>query len=714
MNGAAQVSGGVVLVVDDDGTIRMLARETLELAGFEVAEVGDGAQALAAFERVKPDVVLLDVMMPGTDGFTVCRQIREHPAGRNTPILMMTGLDDAESMMLAYETGATDFITKPVNWLILGHRVRYLQRAGRALDELVKNQARLSYAQQIARMGSWEWDVQNDTMHWSTEIYHLFNIDPVGFDGTYHAFLNSIHPLDKEYFNSALEQALRDNRPYSIDHQILLPDGTERFVHTEAGVLAGSDGRPLLVTGTVQDITERKQTEKQMRYLAYYDSLTGLPNRIMFKEHLERAIAYAERQGRKLAALFLDLDRFKYINDTLGHSVGDKLLQEVGERLTQCVRKYDYVSHHSDEPSAIISRLGGDEFTILLDNLAEPQDAGKVAQRIIEMSMMPFELEGHEVFVTVSIGISVYPDDGRDLNTLIKNADTAMYHAKELGKNNFQFYTEVMNAAVFKRMKLENQLRKALDRGEFALHYQPQVDIASGRIIGLEALIRWHNAELGMVPPVDFIPLAEEIGLIIGIDEWVMTTACRQLRQWEEEGLPPMRMSVNVSGQHFRQKSLSATVRRVIEESGVAPHRLELELTEGILMKNAMETITTLNELKEMGVSLSVDDFGTGYSSLSYLTRFPLNVLKIDRSFVANVTVDTENAAIITAIIAMAHTLKLKIIAEGVETVEQMHFLCDHGCQEMQGYLFSRPLPAEAATRMLREGLDGASGPLRA
>lgn len=709
--GAAQISGGVVLVVDDDATIRMLARETLEPAGFAVTEVGDGSLALAAFEQERPDIILLDVMMPGTDGFTVCRQIREHPDGKNVPIVMMTGLDDAESMKLAYETGATDFITKPVNWLILGQRVRYLQRAGRVLCDLIKNQTRLSYAQQIARMGSWEWDVENDKMRWSDEIYRLFNIDPIGFDGNYHAFLNSVHPLDKEFFNSALEEALASNKPYSLDHQILLPDGTERFVHTEAEVVADKDGRPVLVTGTVQDITERKQTEERIRYLAYYDSLTSLPNRILFKDHLERAINYAERHQRKIAALFLDLDRFKYINDTLGHSVGDKLLQKVAERLGQCVRKYDQLSRDPNEPFTVIARLGGDEFTILLDDIGHAQDAAKVAQRIIETTAKPFELEGHEVFVTVSIGISVYPNDGRDLNALIKNADTAMYHAKELGRNNFQFYTEVMNATAFERMKLENQLRKALERDEFMLHYQPQVDTRSGRIIGLEALIRWHNAELGMISPADFIPLAEETGLIICIDDWVITTACKQLKLWEEAGLPPVRVAINLSGQHFRQKNLVQTVRQIVDDTGINPNCLELELTEGVLMSKAMETITTLNELKAMGLSLSVDDFGTGYSSLSYLTRFPLDVLKIDQSFVANVTDDPDNAAIITAIIAMARSLKLEIIAEGVETVEQMTFLRAHGCHEMQGYLFGRPLPAEAATLLLREGIGAISAP---
>ncbi len=698
-------TSGMALIVDDDLTVRILARETLEQAGFIVTDIADGAQALSAFEQVKPDIILLDVMMPGTNGFTVCKQIRRHPDGKNTPILMMTGLDDVDSIKQAFEIGATDFITKPVNWLILGHRVRYLLRAGQALQELSKSQARLSYALQIARMGSWEWDIENDELHWSEEACQIFNIDPVGLEGSYHAFLNSVHPLDKEFVSSQLEEALRNNKPYSIDHLILLPNGTERYVHTEAQIFSDNDGRPVKMTGTVQDITERRNTEQQIRYLAYYDNLTGLPNGVLFKENLQHAIAYAERHNRKVATLFLDLDRFKRINDTLGHTTGDKLLQGIAERLTQCIRKHDHVTREDPTQTlGSIARLGGDEFTILLDDMCHSQDAAKVALRIIEKTAHPFELDGHEVFVTASIGISVYPNDGKDIVTLIKNADTAMYHAKDLGRNNFQYYAESMNATAFERLMLETQLRKALEREEFMLYYQPQVNIQSGTIIGFEALIRWQNPELGMVAPSTFIPLAEETGLIIRIDDWVIATACKQLKMWEDAGLPPVRVAVNLSGQHFSQKNLPETIRKIIAETGINPQYLELEVTEGVLMRNAEETIATLNDLKEMGLSLSVDDFGTGYSSLSYLKRFSLDTLKIDQSFVSDVIDDADNAAIITAIIAMARSLKLKIIAEGVETLEQLDFLRAHGCYEMQGYLFSRPSPEEATTRMLLEG----------
>jgi len=701
----AQKTGGLVLIIDDDPLIRILAREALEKECFEVQESSDGDHALSVFSETQPDIVLLDVMLPGIDGFTVCRQIREHPEGGNTPILMMTGLDDVESIKEAYESGATDFISKPFNWLVLGYRVQYMLRSSRILQALNNSRVSLSYAQRIARLGSWEWNVENDRMRWSDAVYEIFNVDPQELDKTYQAFLNYIHPLDKELVSSAMEQALASNKPYSIDHQILLPDGRERFVHSEAEIISDRNGKPVRVAGIMQDITERKEAEKQIRNLAYYDSLTGLPNRILFKENLEHALAHAARKKSKVATLFLDLDRFKWINDTMGHSVGDKLLQQFAARLTKSVRKSDRITHDNlSQPFYSIARLGGDEFTIILDDINRTQDAAIVARRIIEESSKPFNLEGHEVFVTASIGISIFPDDGRDIVTLIKYADTAMYHAKDLGKNNFQFYSRSMTDNAFELLLLENQLRHAMEREEFTLHYQPQVDMQSGELICLEALLRWRNPELGMIPPSTFIPLAEETGLIVGIDEWVIKAACRQLKAWEECGLPRVRVAVNLSGQNFMQKNLAERIGKILTESGVHPDCLELELTEGVLMRNGEETVATLESLKAMGLSLAIDDFGTGYSSLSYLKRFRLDTIKIDRSFIQDIASDSDNAAIVTTIIALAESMKLKIVTEGVETEEQLRFLRGLGCHRMQGFLLDRPMPVCDMTMLLRNG----------
>ncbi len=694
----------LVLVVDDDELVRLLARETLEQAGFIVEEVDSGEQALAAFARFTPDIVLLDVMLPGKDGFTVCAEIRDYPGGDDTQILMMTGLNDIESIRRAYDVGGTDFITKPINWVILGYRVRYMLRASLAVYNLRQNEARFATAQRIAHIGSWEWNVQRDELYCSEELYRIFTVDAIGFDATYQSFFNSVHPLDREFVSTAIEEALYKRKPYNVDHRILLPSGEERIVHAEAEVTWNDDSQPVWMAGIMQDITERKRAEEQIYNLAYFDSLTGLPNRLLFKEHLGHALAHSTRTHKLAAILFLDLDRFKQINDTLGHSFGDKLLQKVAECLVVCVRKCDTISRAGGgDLASSVSRLGGDEFTVLLTDIETGQDAARVAMRIINTVSQPFNLEGHEVIITTSIGISLYPDDGKDVVTLIKNADTAMYHAKDQGRNNFQFYNQSMNSSAYERLVLENHLRKALEREEFILHYQPQFDIATGEIVGVEALVRWRHPDLGMVSPGEFIPLAEETGLIIQIDEWVLKTACAQSRLWQAAGLPPVTMAVNLSGQNFIRKNLLETIARIIRDTGLDPHHLELELTESVLMKNAREAALTLRALKDMGLHISIDDFGTGYSSLSYLKRFPLDTLKIDQSFIREVTTDPDNAAITRAIIAMARSLKLRVLAEGVEKEEQLEFLRANGCHALQGFLYSRPLPAEEVVRFIQE-----------
>jgi diguanylate cyclase (GGDEF)-like protein len=695
-----QDSKATILVVDDDEMVRLLARETLEQAGFRVEDVDDGSKALAAFSRFRPDIVLLDVMMPGKDGYATCAEIREFPGGDDTQVLMMTGLNDIESIKRAYEVGSTDFITKPINWVVLGYRVHYMLRAKLAVDSLRRNEARFIDIQRIGRIGSWEWNIPGNEFYCSEELFRIFTVDTIGFDATYESFINSVHPLDREFVASSIAEALSGGKTYNIDHRILLPNGEEKVVHAEAEISRDENGQPLWMAGIMQDITERKQAEAQIYNLAYFDSLTGLPNRLLFKEHLAHALAHAFRTKRVAAILFLDLDRFKYINDTLGHSIGDKLLQGVAERLLICVRRSDIVGRdEGGDMDSTVARLGGDEFTVLLSDIASAQDAARVSQRIINAVSQPFNLDNHEVTVTTSIGISLFPDDGNDIVSLIKNADTAMYHAKDLGRNNFQFYTQSMNSTTLERLALENHLRKALERREFILYYQPQFDILTEDIIGVEALVRWKHRELGMVSPADFIPLAEETGLIIQIDEWVMRTACEQMRRWQEEGLPDITMSVNLSGQHFIRENLLETVSGIIKETGLAPRFLELELTESVVMKNAKETVSTLRALKDMGLHIAIDDFGTGYSSLSYLKRFPLDTLKIDKSFVQEITTDSDSAAITKAIIAMGHSLKLRVLAEGVETEEQLVFLRDHGCHALQGFLFSKPIPYDELVR---------------
>lgn len=442
---------------------------------------------------------------------------------------------------------------------------------------------------------------------------------------------------------------------------------------------------------------------EQIHVLAYYDGLTGLPNRVMFKEQLNRLLELAKRRNQLIAILFLDLDNFKQINDTLGHDLGDKLLRAVTDRLIKWIRSSDYPSRANVE-SPIVSRLGGDEFTLYLADISQVQDAAGVAQRILDVLSKPFMLDTNEVFITASVGITVFPLDGQDADILLKNADTAMYHAKDQGRNNYQFFTPSMNEAVRKRLNLENDLRKALERQELLLYYQPQLDLRTGKILGMEALIRWLHPDRGLILPADFIPLSEESGLIVPVGQWVLHTACAQNKALHAAGFPPMSVSANLSGRQILDPQLPETVARILKDTGLDPKYLVVELTESILIKNRKTVLNTLHELREMGIQISLDDFGTGYSSLSYLNRFPVDTLKIDKSFVDNTPTNTDNVALIRAIIAMAHSLKLKVLAEGVEEERQLVFLREEGCNEAQGNLFSPAVPIEALEKLLRQG----------
>ena len=693
----------LVLVVDDEAIMRLLARTTLEQAGFAVEEAEDGQAGLAAFERLRPDLVLLDVMMPILDGFEACEALRKLEGGEHAPVLMMTGLDDSDSINRAYQVGATDFIAKPIAWPMLGHRVRYLLRAQRALLDLKESRARLANAQRIAQLGHWEWHVTTDQVQRSDEVYRIAGRTPEELSAAHKSFLDIIHPEDRPTVDEALYAALYRQQPFNLQFRIVRLDGTIRTVHEQGEVHYDGAGNPVRMQGATQDITERKNAEDQIRQLALYDSLTGLPNRRLFKEQLSHAVARAER-SQVLVLLSLDLDRFKRINDTLGHEVGDLLLKEAANRLIKSLRQTDFVTRNDlNLANHCIARQGGDEFTLLLVDLFQAQDAAKVARRILEALSQPFNLNGNEIVMSASIGIAVYPLDGADADSLLRNADAAMHYAKGQHKNNYQYYNGKMNTSALQRMTLESNLHRALERDEFALYYQPKIDATSGLIVGAEALIRWHHPDLGLLSPMEFIPLAEESGLIIPIGEWVIRSACTQTRRWHEAGFTTMQVAVNMSSQSFEQEKLDRTIGQILDECGLDARYLELEMTESTLMREAETMVDTLRRLKATGIRLSIDDFGTGYSSLSYLKRFALDALKIDRSFVHDITASEDAAAITSAIIAMARSLKLTVIAEGVETESQAALLRSQGCQFMQGYLFSRPVPAPEFTMLLQK-----------
>jgi diguanylate cyclase (GGDEF)-like protein len=696
----------LVLIVDDDPAVRLLTRETLALGGFATVEAANGDNGLALFRKRQPDVVLLDVLMPGKDGFTTCAELRQDPAAQHTPVLMMTGLDDVESINHAYEVGATDFVTKPINWPILAHRVRYMLRASRAMAELAHSQHSLAQAHRLAGLSSWEWDIGGDAIRWSKEIYHSLGVPEDIVELTKETFWSLIHPDDRGFVRSCFVSAMKAEKPLNLDYRIVLPSSEIHTIHAQGETEYGADGRAARMRGTIQDITERKRAEEQIRQLAFYDTLTGLPNRILFTEQLSLALEQAQRDAYNVALFFLDLDNFKRINDTLGHKFGDMLLETVARRLAHCLRPEDKL-HRSDlqEVHQNVARLGGDEFTVLVNRIRHPEDAAKVAQRILDALAEPLQIETHELFVSASIGIAIFPMDGRDIDTLLKNADTAMYHAKGQGRGRYQFYSGSMNASALERLELESNIRRALERQEFVLHYQPRLDGHSGEIVGNEALVRWQHPLRGLLTPIHFIELAEETGLIVPLGAWVLSEACRQNKAWQRQGLPSVPVSVNISSVQFKQRNLLEVVSQALTDSGLGAHFLELEVTESMLMQDTESTTQIIKTLKDMGIRISIDDFGTGFSSLNYLKRFPVDTLKIDRSFVKGVESDRDNAAIATAIIALARSLQLGVVAEGVETVQERAFLHDRGCQEMQGYLFSRPIPADELAGLWQTGL---------
>ena len=694
-----------VLVVDDDAGGRRLTRATLKKAGFDVSEAEDGQQALDAMRAALPDMVLMDVSMPVMDGFTACAELRKLPGGGRIPVVMMTGLDDVQSIERAFEVGATDFITKPINWPILAHRVRYMLRASSAINDLNQNQRRLSNAQRIGEMGDWVWDVRQDRIVPSEQAWRIFGHDAADTSLRGDGFLATVHPEDADRVRQACERAIANGDAFAIEHRIVQSDGGLRHVHQQVEVIEyDGSGGALQLAGAVHDITRRKDTEEQIRRLAYFDTLTGLPNRLLFTEQLHKGLADAERQGQQLAVLFVDLDHFKRVNDTLGHSAGDELLRVVSARLAQSVRPLDSISRGSGERDRnSIARLGGDEFIIMLSDLHGAVDAAAVARRLVAALTEPVTIQCTELYVSASVGIAMYPYDGTDIDTLLMNADTAMYRAKEAGRGGFQFYDRSMNARALERLVMETMLRRALERSEFVLHYQPRISLATGQIVGAEALIRWQHPERGLVSPREFITLAEETSLVIPIGEWALDEVCRQSAAWQAGGLAAVPLAVNLASTHLRERNLPDLVSRMLVQHGVPAGCLEIEVTESVLIADPELSLDTARRLNELGVRLSIDDFGTGYSSLSYLKRLPISALKIDQSFVRDLATDPDDAAIITAIIAMAHTLKLKVIAEGVETEAQRVFLKNNGCDEFQGYLMSRPVEAGEFAQMLEQ-----------
>ncbi|MGL6112855.1 MAG: putative bifunctional diguanylate cyclase/phosphodiesterase [Rubrivivax sp.] len=703
-----------VLLVDDDEVNLLLTAIALRDRGFAITESSGGEHALKLLADWAPDIIVLDAIMPGLDGFATCRRLRTLPGFDNVPVLMLTGLDDDASITRAYQAGATDFFVKANQWSLLAGRLQYLLRASRTRIELERSKAKLARAQDLARMGSFDWRRQGMPGSGGALALSPQGLRVLGFGPTdaisLRAILRLVLTSERRSMLRLLQGVTVHSSVLATDVPVTLADGRQRIIHVEAEPEFNEHGHGIGYTGIVQDVTDRRVAEDRIRHLANFDALTGLPNRRQLVWRMERAIEHARRLGHQCAFLLIDLDRFKIINDTLGHAAGDELLMDVSQRLRACVRHCEQVmegaleavgsrAHRSLEA---VGRLGGDEFIALLPEIGDERDAQRVADRILEVMRDPVLVGGQECFVTASVGIAIYPRDGATVADLMRNSDMAMYSVKSQGKDASAVYSPQLAGRGREKLELESALHKAIERDELVLHYQPKVDVRLARMIGAEALMRWQRGGV-LVPPGDFIPLAEESGLIVPLSEWALREAARQARIWQDSIGFVDSIAVNLPSRVFERSNLVDHIHHCASTFGI-PHRaIQLEITETGLMKELQSVIPSLHRLKEIDVEISIDDFGTGYSSLAYLTTLPISELKIDRSFVHDLGVTPQSSAVVTAIIALARSLSLRVIGEGVENLRQMEVLHRLGCSAMQGFLFSRAIPPDDLERWLEQ-----------
>jgi PAS domain S-box-containing protein len=697
-----------VLLVDDDEVNLLLTSIALRERGFDITEASGGEQAIRMLADWLPDVVVLDALMPGLDGFETCRELRHLPGFESLPVLMLTGLDDDASITRAYEAGATDFFVKSTQWSLLAGRLRYLLRSARTRQELERNKSRLARAQDLARMGSFDWKRGDGGPVFSTEGLRVFGLAP---DDRlpFRVLLRMLPEDERNGLLTVLREVLKHSSVLARDVTVTLIDGRQRIVHVEAEPEFNEHGNLIGYTGIVQDVTDRRMAEDKIKHLANFDGLTGLPNRRQLIWRTERALEHARRLGHQVALLLIDLDRFKVINDTLGHSSGDELLMEVSRRLRSCVRHSDQVMESSLEAMGsrshrtleAVGRLGGDEFVALLPEVTDERDAERVAKRILDLMREPIFVGGQECFVTASVGIALYPRDGSTMADVLRNADVAMYAVKSSGRNSSALYSPMLAGKGREKLELETDLHKAIERNELVLHYQPKIDVRSARMVGAEALMRWRRGGK-LVPPGDFIPLAEETGLINPFSEWAIKEAARQVRVWQDNFGFADSIAVNLPSRLFERTDLVEHIHSAVSAYGVPHHAIQIEITEtGIMSED--NTIPVLHRLNEIGVEIAIDDFGTGYSSLAYLATLPISELKIDIKFVRDLGLTPQSSAIVGAIIALARALGLRVVAEGVESLRQMEVLHRLGCSVMQGYLFSRPQPADDIETWLQQ-----------
>ena len=649
-------------------------------------------------ERLKNKMawsIFLNLSLPDSTGIGTLDKLQI--AAPSAPILVMAGTGDEAICIEALRRGAKDYLLEDhVDKYSLTRALRNMMERETAEEGLFAEKERAFVTLNSIGDAVLCTDIEGNVTYLNVVAEHMTAWTCMDAQGkALNEVFRIVDGVTRKTSPNPMDLAMRNDKTVELSANCILiqRDGNEVAIEDSAAPIHDRSGEIAGAVIVFRDVKMSKAITEEMVHLAQYDALTDLPNRVLLTDRMNQAIARAKRNGTRAAVIYLDLDGFKQINDSLGHDIGDKTLRSVAARLSSCVRDSDTVS-----------RQGGDEFVVLLAEISHPEDASVMARKILTALTSSHSLGETNLHITLSIGLSTYPEDGQDSETLLKNADTAMYQAKKTGRNNYQFYTKQMNARAIERQGVEADLGFALDRNEFVLHYQPKINLETGRITGMEALIRWAHPQRGLVCPGEFIPIAEECGLIAPIDKWVLREACRQVKEWKDLGLPIVPVSVNVSSLEFRSGDFVEGLCRILKETSLEPTYLELELTESVLMRRVESTMTVLNGLKAIGVRLAIDDFGTGYSSLSYLKKFPIDALKIDQSFVRDITTDPGDAAIVTAVITMAKSLRKSVVAEGVETEDQLKFLKKHDCEEAQGYYFSKPLIADRLATLLDVG----------
>ncbi|MDH5472368.1 MAG: EAL domain-containing protein [Gammaproteobacteria bacterium] len=679
----------LILVVDDDSVMRMLLNKALTTEGYDVIEANNGVTGAELFKECHPDLVLLDILMPLMNGFDACSLMREYDPQNITPIIILTGNDDVDSIDKAFTHGATDFVTKPINWELFVQRIRYVLHAKNMDVALRESQYKIQHALKVAKLGYWDLDFSNDRIHMPDDVRQMLSLEGRPFMDA-DEFFELVNQEDKDKVQYAFNQAINSASGFSVEYRIKGHDGKERYVFQQCDVVRDHNNQAKFLLGTIQDITALKRAEEMILHQVFHDNLTNLPNQALFKERLSHALKVSEHRNNRNAVIKLDIDRFKVINESLSHDAGDMLLVQMAGLLSHLVQDSDTVS-----------RVAADEFAILLEAIKSQDEVNQMIQLIRStMAEKIFDLNGEHVHISLSIGVAISPDDAIKADNLVQCANKAMRKAKSQGGNQECFYSIDMDKRAHDRLAMERDLRTALIKDELEIFYQPQVDVNNRKIVSVEALVRWNHPQHGLISPIRFIPLAEETGLIRELGKWVLNQAIAQAGQWHQQGYL-LRVGINLSAKQFVQDDLVESVASILDRHKFPASYVDLEITERIAMLDANSSITQMHQLKKLGVNISMDDFGTGYSSLSYLSEFPLNVLKIDQSFVRGITGKEGEGAIAGAVIAMSKSMGLEVIAEGVENEIQFDFLKQHGCDYVQGYLISRPLKATDVEEML-------------